>query len=131
MIRLTRLDGSSVIVNADLIETVEATPDTVLHLVNGNRYIVHESVDELVEQVMAFRSRILELGSQNSYRAPTVVGSPPAAPVADLSAVEHLGHATAGPPPAVAAAPAPVPEPTPAQANEAAISGEGDDPWIR
>lgn len=129
MIRLTRLDGSSVIVNADLIETVEATPDTVLHLVNGNRYIVHESVDELVEQVMAFRSRILDLGTHRGFEPPSVVGSPQTTNVADLSAVEHLGHTTAGPPPV--APPAPVPEPTPAQANEAAISGEGDDPWIR
>ncbi|MDY7103140.1 MAG: flagellar FlbD family protein [Actinomycetota bacterium] len=131
MIRLTRLDGSNVVVNADLIETVEATPDTVLHLVNGNRYIVQESVDELVDQVQAFRARVLEMGTRRGYDPPRVVGGQPApSNIADLSAVEHLGApAPAAAPPEPA--PAGAAEPAPAAANDAALGGEGDDPWIR
>ena len=44
MIIVTRLHGASVAVNCDLIERAEATPDTVLTLVDGSRYVVRESV---------------------------------------------------------------------------------------
>lgn len=42
-------------VNADLIETVEATPDTVITLTTGHKLIVQESVDEVVRLVVAFK----------------------------------------------------------------------------
>lgn len=61
MILLTRLNGSEVGVNADLIERVEATPDTVLSLIDGTKYLVSESPAEVVAKVIAFRARILAL----------------------------------------------------------------------
>jgi flagellar protein FlbD len=63
MIILTRLHGTSVAVNCDLIERVEATPDTVVTLVDGSRYVVSETVAQVVDKVRAFRaSVVLEAG---------------------------------------------------------------------
>jgi flagellar protein FlbD len=45
MIIVTRLHGPSLAVNCDLIERVEATPETVLTLVDGSRYVVREALD--------------------------------------------------------------------------------------
>ncbi len=55
MIKLTRLSGEELVVNAELIETAEATPDTVLSLTTGRRLIVRESLDDLIELVVAYR----------------------------------------------------------------------------
>jgi flagellar protein FlbD len=59
MIIVTRLHGASLAVNCDLIERVEATPDTVLTLVGGSRYVVRESVSEIVDEVRAFRASVV------------------------------------------------------------------------
>lgn len=58
MIRVSRLDGKEFVINALLIETVEAVPDTVITLTNGHKYVVRESVDDVIEQVAAFHRRI-------------------------------------------------------------------------
>ena len=58
---MTRLHGASLAVNCDLIERVEATPDTVLTLVDGSRYVVRESVAEIVDKVRAFRASVVQL----------------------------------------------------------------------
>ena len=55
MISVTRLDGSEVVVNAELIELVEATPDTHLTLTDGRQLIVREGTDEVVAKVIAYR----------------------------------------------------------------------------
>jgi flagellar protein FlbD len=55
MIALTRFNGSSFVLNMDLIETIEATPDTVITLVTGRKYVVRESVDEIVKKILDFR----------------------------------------------------------------------------
>ncbi len=61
---MTRLHGASVAVNCDLIERVEATPETVLTLVDGNRYVVRESVAEVVDKVRAFRASVVVLAGR-------------------------------------------------------------------
>lgn len=53
-IRVHRLDGKEFVVNADLIETVESTPDTVISLVSGRKLVVAESVDEIIQRVILF-----------------------------------------------------------------------------
>ena len=58
MIAVTRLDGSALVVNADLIEWIEQTPDTVIALTNGEKLLVRESGDELVRRVVAFKRAI-------------------------------------------------------------------------
>lgn len=55
---LTRLDGSELVINADHLVTIERTPDTVLTLFTGARLMVKESVEEVVERVVAYRRRI-------------------------------------------------------------------------
>ncbi len=57
MITLTRFNGSNFVLNMDLIETIEATPDTVITLVTGRKYVVKESVDEIVKEILDFRRR--------------------------------------------------------------------------
>lgn len=59
MILLHRLHGEPVFVNADLIESIEATPDTLLTLVDGRKAIVTESPEEVSSRVIAFRAAIL------------------------------------------------------------------------
>jgi flagellar protein FlbD len=75
LIFITRLNGRLFVVNADLIETVEATPDTVVTLTSGSKYIVRETVDEIIRRVVAFRRRIAmplaeELGAEAAPEAP-------------------------------------------------------------
>lgn len=60
MIFLTRFDGTEVVVNSDLIVTVEKIPDTVVTLTTGDRIMVKESVDEVVARAVAYRHRVLQ-----------------------------------------------------------------------
>jgi flagellar protein FlbD len=71
MIIVTRLHGGSVAVNCDLIERVEANPDTVLTLVDGSRYVVSESVAEVVDKVRAFRASVVLLAGRLDERQAT------------------------------------------------------------
>ena len=60
MIELTRLNGERMIVNGDLIRYAEASPDTVITLITGDKIVVSESLEQLTERVIAFRSRLLQ-----------------------------------------------------------------------
>ena len=62
MIRLTRLNHAPVLVNADLIEHVEITPDTVISLINGHKLVVLESPEEVRDRVLDFRRAINQTG---------------------------------------------------------------------
>lgn len=59
MIQLTRLNNERFALNTDLIERVDVTPDTVLTLIDGTKYVVAESMDELIDRVVAFRARVV------------------------------------------------------------------------
>ena len=56
MIDVTKMNGGSITVNADLIETVEETPDTIITLTNGKKIIVKESRQEVKNLVKSYRS---------------------------------------------------------------------------
>ncbi|MGE5620320.1 MAG: flagellar FlbD family protein [Sphingomonadaceae bacterium] len=58
MIRVTRLDGSVLTINCDLVESVEGTPDTVVSLWNGHKLVVRETAEEIVERVVEYRRRL-------------------------------------------------------------------------
>lgn len=58
MIYVTRLDGSTLVVNADLIETVEHTADTVITLLDGKKLVVKTPVEDVVNSVIAYRQAI-------------------------------------------------------------------------
>jgi flagellar protein FlbD len=59
MIELTRLNGNPMVLNSDLIKTAEASPDTMLTLINGEKLIVRENCVEVMERVLAYRARLL------------------------------------------------------------------------
>jgi flagellar protein FlbD len=82
MIKLTRLNHVPLIVNADLIEHVEVTPDTVVALTTGQKFMVLESAEEVVEKVIQFRKALL-----------SSVGCP--LKVNDFTADESADHADA------------------------------------
>lgn len=58
MIRLTKLNNSPFILNCELIETIESTPDTVITLNNGKKYVVADSIDEVIDKVIQYKKRI-------------------------------------------------------------------------
>ena len=59
MIKLHRLNGSEIVINTELIETVDALPNTRIVLVTGNQYIVQESVDVVIEKIKEYRRDIV------------------------------------------------------------------------
>ena len=58
MIKVTRLNGDEIVVNADLIEFVESTPDTLITLTTGKKLMVQEPVDTVVERTLQYRHRV-------------------------------------------------------------------------
>jgi flagellar protein FlbD len=58
MIRLTRLNGGPLVLNSDLIEHIEVTPDTVIILTTGQIMRVCETADEVIERIVEFRREI-------------------------------------------------------------------------
>ncbi len=73
MILLTRLGGPIFALNQDLIERADCTPDTVVTLIDGTKYVVTESLPELVRLVREFRASVLaeaQLGQDAADQAP-------------------------------------------------------------
>jgi flagellar protein FlbD len=60
MIQLTRLNKYPLVVNSDLIKFVEQAPDTVITLVSGEKIVVRESAQEVLERVVEFRRSVLQ-----------------------------------------------------------------------
>ncbi|MBI1859963.1 MAG: flagellar FlbD family protein [Deltaproteobacteria bacterium] len=61
MIRVTRLNGAEVVINADLVQSVENTPDTLITLTSGYQLMVKEPVEDVIKRFIAYKRRsILE-----------------------------------------------------------------------
>ena len=58
MITVTRLNDQPLVLNAELIKTVESTPDTLITLINGDRMMVKESMDEIVRKAVEYGRQI-------------------------------------------------------------------------
>jgi len=58
MINLTRINGKKIVINAELIELIEETPDVVVTLLNKNRFLVQESPAQIIERVIDYRQKI-------------------------------------------------------------------------
>ena len=74
MIRVTRLNGERFALNPDLVERVEGHPDTVVFLVDGTKYVVSESVDEVLVEIREYRASILATAyemDRGTYRSPS------------------------------------------------------------
>jgi flagellar protein FlbD len=69
MIELTRLNGQKLFVNCDLLKWAEASPDTVLTLLTGEKMVVLESCAEVVSRAIAFRASVLNLAWPNAEAA--------------------------------------------------------------
>lgn len=59
MVFVTAINGAQVAINSDLIEYADATPDTVITLTTGNKFIVRETLEELADKILAFRHSVL------------------------------------------------------------------------
>ena len=57
MIELTKLNNKKFVINSDLIETVEAMPDTTISLTTGNKFVVREEVHEVIHKVIEFKQQ--------------------------------------------------------------------------
>lgn len=66
MIVVTRLNDSQFAVNPDLIERIHASPDTTLVMVDGAKYIVTESMGEIIERIAQYRARVVALAQNFS-----------------------------------------------------------------
>lgn len=58
MIKLTKLNGSVEVINADLIESAEATPDTIVRLTTGRKLVVRENIDLFIAKVVDYKRSI-------------------------------------------------------------------------
>jgi len=54
MIRVTRLNGSEFVINAEMIKFVESTPDTIVTLRDGEKLVVRESPDEIIDRAVSY-----------------------------------------------------------------------------
>jgi flagellar protein FlbD len=66
MIRLTRLNNQPLVVNSDLIKFVEQSPDTLITLITGEKLVVRESVEEVIDRLVEFRRSVLQ-GSNSAW----------------------------------------------------------------
>jgi flagellar protein FlbD len=83
VIRVTRLNGERFALNPDLIERVEGHPDTVAFLVDGTKYVVKESVDEVLDEIREYRAAILATSYEMDRGEYRTAGSEESSPVAD------------------------------------------------
>ncbi|GAA0085594.1 flagellar FlbD family protein [Clostridium sp. CTA-7] len=59
MIKVTAMNNNEFVLNADHIEKIEEVPETLITLTNGKKYIVLESVEEVVEEVLRYKNKIV------------------------------------------------------------------------
>jgi flagellar protein FlbD len=76
VILVHRLKGEPMFLNADLIECVEATPDTVVTLADGRRYVVSDRPEDIVQRSLTFRASVLVAAEEMRSAGPS-----PSAPV--------------------------------------------------
>ena len=81
---LTRISGSSFVLNCDLIERIDATPDTVVSLVDGKKYVVLESPFDVMTAVRQYRSEIISLSHDFENQHRTLVAQPTRSSVTPL-----------------------------------------------
>ncbi|WP_336922288.1 flagellar FlbD family protein [Aquipuribacter sp. SD81] len=91
MITLSRLNGSEFSLNPDLIHRAEETPDTVVTLIDGSRYVVTQSLSELVDRVVAYRARVVAEANRLSGEAEAEAAAAPPAPAARAAQATHDG----------------------------------------
>ena len=71
MILVTRLNGAVFALNPDLVERADCTPDTVITLVDGTKYVIAESVPEFIDSVRHYRASLISQASRLDSVEPT------------------------------------------------------------
>jgi flagellar protein FlbD len=92
MIHLTRINRSPLVLNSDLIEYIEKTPDTVVSLTNGLKLLVRESPDEIVAKVIEFRQCILRGVPREIGGVGAVIFPFPAPTTAQIRELKRFNH---------------------------------------
>lgn len=62
MLEVTRLNGEKIVINSDLIEYIDANPDTTISLTNSNKFVVKESLDEVIKKIIEYKKQIFSAG---------------------------------------------------------------------
>ncbi|WP_158867157.1 flagellar FlbD family protein [Leifsonia sp. AG29] len=86
MIVVTRLNDTQFAVNPDLIERIHASPDTTLVMVDGAKFIVTESMAEVIEKIAAYRARVISLAHDLPASGPRPLAAPQLGLVAPVGA---------------------------------------------
>jgi flagellar protein FlbD len=92
MIVVTRLNDSQFAINPDLIERIHENPDTTLVMVDGAKYIVTETMAEVIDLVARYRSRIVSLAYDEQPQPARTLELVPAPAVPIASAAERKGR---------------------------------------
>ena len=96
MISLTRLSGAPFALNPDLVERIDATPDTIITLIDGKKYVVAESLPQVATTIRTYRAEVIALSHvldmSTEPAAPTWPGgvASPSGTRASLSVVDTL-----------------------------------------
>lgn len=67
MIKLTRLNKSEFYLNPDLIKSIEEIPDTIIKLINDDDFLVREKAEVVIDKIVAFRVKVLQLSRQDMH----------------------------------------------------------------
>jgi flagellar protein FlbD len=78
VITLTRLSGSVFALNSDLIERVDSTPDTVITLVDGTKYVVREALAVVVDAIREYRGAVIAESARMGAASDAASANPPA-----------------------------------------------------
>jgi flagellar protein FlbD len=98
MIPLTRLTGARFALNPDLVERVDCTPDTVITLVDGTKYLVSESLQDVVELVLDYRAQIVAGAGAIEHRDTSMSRRTRLSAVPPSPPLEEPGGGPTGPP---------------------------------
>lgn len=58
MITITRLNDKELVINSDMIECMEATPDTTITMTTGRKIIAKESIDDIIDKILKYKKKI-------------------------------------------------------------------------
>lgn len=95
MITLTRLSGSKFVLNADLIERIDATPDSVVTLIDGKKYVVAEALEQIIDQIRTYRAEVIAVSAHLSdvpLVDPLETQVPAERPLASVATLPTVGH---------------------------------------
>ena len=68
MIRVKKINGEEIVINAELIETVEARPDTTISMATGNKIIVKDTVSEVIQKIIEYRQLVNQKRTRKSNK---------------------------------------------------------------